>query len=50
MASLDKLDLYIEKLYEAVEEQIKAATLILDLAQIPGNLEELVNDGIYFIF
>eukprot|EP00026_Physarum_polycephalum_P002706 Phypoly_transcript_02714.p1 GENE.Phypoly_transcript_02714~~Phypoly_transcript_02714.p1 ORF type:complete len:620 (+),score=86.23 Phypoly_transcript_02714:716-2575(+) len=36
--------MYIEKLYESVEEQIKAATLILDLAQQPANLEELVND------
>lgn len=44
VASLDKLDMYIEKLYEAIEEQIKAASLILDLAQSPGNLEELVND------
>lgn len=46
--SLDKLDVYIEKLYESVEEQIKAATLILDLAQLPANLEELVNDGINY--
>uniref|UniRef100_A0A3Q4BNN2 Uncharacterized protein n=1 Tax=Mola mola TaxID=94237 RepID=A0A3Q4BNN2_MOLML len=43
-ASINCIDEYVELLYEDVQEKIRGATLILQLARNPDNLEELVQN------
>ncbi|XP_077450880.1 kinesin-associated protein 3a isoform X1 [Stigmatopora argus] len=40
-ASINSIDEYLELLYEDIEEKIRGATLIFQLARNPDNLEEL---------
>ena len=45
LASLDKMDEYMEKLYDDnMEEKIKGTSMILELAKDAGNLETLVQN------
>lgn len=46
-ASINCIDEYVELLYEDVQEKIRGATLILQLARNPDNLEELVQNGTF---
>ncbi|KAM8889925.1 LOW QUALITY PROTEIN: kinesin-associated protein 3a [Synchiropus picturatus] len=43
-ANINKVDEYVELLYEDVQEKIRGATLILQLARNPDNLEELLQN------
>uniref|UniRef100_A0A673HVK1 Kinesin-associated protein 3-like n=1 Tax=Sinocyclocheilus rhinocerous TaxID=307959 RepID=A0A673HVK1_9TELE len=45
-ANINKIDDYIELLYESIPEKIRGSTLILHLAHIPDNLEELLHNEI----
>lgn len=44
-ASINRIDEYVELLYEDVQEKIRGATLIFQLARNPDNLEELIQNG-----
>ncbi|CAJ1059475.1 LOW QUALITY PROTEIN: kinesin-associated protein 3-like [Xyrichtys novacula] len=44
VASINNLDEYMELLYEDIQEKIRGATLIFQLAQNPDNLVELMQD------
>lgn len=44
-ANINSIDDYVELLYEDVPEKIRGATLILQLARNPDNLEELLQNG-----
>ncbi|XP_037837190.1 kinesin-associated protein 3a isoform X2 [Kryptolebias marmoratus] len=43
-ASIGSIDEYVELLYEEIQDKIRGATLILQLAQNPDNLEELIHN------
>ncbi|XP_029559771.1 kinesin-associated protein 3 [Salmo trutta] len=43
-ANINKVEEYVELLYEGMEEKVKGATLILHLARNPDNLEELLQN------
>lgn len=43
-ANINSIDEYVELLYEDIPKKIKGATLILHLARIPDNLEELMQN------
>ncbi|XP_058653620.1 kinesin-associated protein 3b isoform X3 [Onychostoma macrolepis] len=43
-ANINKIDEYIELLYESMAEKIRGSTLILHLARNPDNLEELLHN------
>uniref|UniRef100_A0A8C7ILN0 Kinesin-associated protein 3b n=1 Tax=Oncorhynchus kisutch TaxID=8019 RepID=A0A8C7ILN0_ONCKI len=43
-ANINKVEEYVELLYEGMEEKVKGATLILHLARNPVNLEELLEN------
>ncbi|XP_026883888.1 kinesin-associated protein 3b isoform X1 [Electrophorus electricus] len=43
-ANINKIDDYVELLYEDVPEKIRGSTLILHLARNPDNLEELLHN------
>uniref|UniRef100_A0A8C2DRH3 Kinesin-associated protein 3b n=1 Tax=Cyprinus carpio TaxID=7962 RepID=A0A8C2DRH3_CYPCA len=45
-ANINKIDDYIELLYESILEKIRGSTPILHLAHIPDNLEELLHNEI----
>lgn len=45
VASINNIDEYVELLYEDVQEKIRGATLIYQLARNPDNLEELIQNG-----
>jgi hypothetical protein len=45
-ASMKEIDTYIEGLYEEVKEKVASTRLILQLAKIPENMQELVSNGI----
>uniref|UniRef100_A0A3Q3EFE7 Kinesin-associated protein 3a n=1 Tax=Labrus bergylta TaxID=56723 RepID=A0A3Q3EFE7_9LABR len=44
VASINSIDEYVELLYEDVQEKIRGATLIFQLARNPDNLEELMQN------
>lgn len=44
-ANINKIDEYMELLYEGFPEKIRGSTLILQLARNPDNLEELLHNG-----
>ncbi|XP_027145724.1 kinesin-associated protein 3a isoform X1 [Larimichthys crocea] len=44
VASINNIDEYVELLYEDVQEKIRGATLIYQLARNPDNLEELIQN------
>uniref|UniRef100_A0A8B9HF59 Kinesin-associated protein 3b n=1 Tax=Astyanax mexicanus TaxID=7994 RepID=A0A8B9HF59_ASTMX len=44
-ANINKIDEYVELLYENIPEKIRGSTLILHLARNPDNLEELLQNG-----
>lgn len=44
-ASINSIDEYVELLYEDIQEKIRGATLIFQLARNPDNLEELIQNG-----
>uniref|UniRef100_A0A7N6APH8 Kinesin-associated protein 3b n=1 Tax=Anabas testudineus TaxID=64144 RepID=A0A7N6APH8_ANATE len=43
-ASINNIDEYVELLYEDIQEKIRGATLIFQLARNPDNLEELIQN------
>ncbi|XP_055363761.1 kinesin-associated protein 3a isoform X2 [Betta splendens] len=43
-ASITNIEEYVELLYEDIQEKIRGATLILQLARNPDNLEELIQN------
>ncbi|XP_070765223.1 kinesin-associated protein 3a [Enoplosus armatus] len=43
-ASINSIDEYVELLYEDIQEKIRGATLIFQLARNPDNLEELIQN------
>ncbi|XP_076832649.1 kinesin-associated protein 3b [Brachyhypopomus gauderio] len=43
-ANINKIDSYVELLYEDIPEKIRGSTLILHLARNPDNLEELLHN------
>ncbi|KAI3369129.1 hypothetical protein L3Q82_026092, partial [Scortum barcoo] len=43
-ANINNIDEYVELLYEDVQEKIRGATLIFQLARNPDNLEELIQN------
>ncbi|XP_073732458.1 kinesin-associated protein 3b [Misgurnus anguillicaudatus] len=43
-ANINKIDEYMELLYEGIPEKIRGSTLILQLARNPDNLEELLHN------
>uniref|UniRef100_A0A8C9ZK18 Kinesin-associated protein 3a n=1 Tax=Sander lucioperca TaxID=283035 RepID=A0A8C9ZK18_SANLU len=43
-ASINSISEYVELLYEDIQEKIRGATLILQLARNPDNLEELIQN------
>uniref|UniRef100_UPI0037E969BD kinesin-associated protein 3a n=1 Tax=Semicossyphus pulcher TaxID=241346 RepID=UPI0037E969BD len=43
-ASISSIDEYVELLYEDIQEKIRGATLIFQLARNPDNLEELIQN------
>ncbi|GLD67205.1 kinesin-associated protein 3a [Lates japonicus] len=43
-ASINSIDEYVELLYEDIQEKIRGATLIFQLARNPDNLEELLQN------
>ncbi|KAF3690486.1 Kinesin-associated protein 3 [Channa argus] len=43
-ASINNIDEYVELLYEDIQEKIRGATLIFQLARNPDNLEELLQN------
>lgn len=45
MANIRNIDDYVELLYEDLPERIRGSSLILKLARIPDNLEELEKNG-----
>uniref|UniRef100_A0A8C2Z3C8 Kinesin-associated protein 3a n=1 Tax=Cyclopterus lumpus TaxID=8103 RepID=A0A8C2Z3C8_CYCLU len=45
VARIDAIDEYVELLYEDIQEKIRGATLIFQLARNPDNLEELIQNG-----
>lgn len=47
---MNKIDDYIELLYESILEKIRGSTLILHLARDPDNLEELLHNGNSILF
>ncbi len=49
-ANINKIDDYIELLYESMLEKIRGSTLILHLARDPDNLEELLHNGNSILF
>lgn len=49
-ASINNIDEYVELLYEDIQEKIRGATLIFQLARNPDNLEELIQNGTLFCF
>ena len=46
-AVISNIDSYIELLYEEIPDKIKGSSLILQLARIPDNLQELTKNGKY---
>ncbi|XP_041646597.1 kinesin-associated protein 3a [Cheilinus undulatus] len=44
VASINSIDEYVELLYEDIQEKIRGASLIFQLAQNPDNLEELLQN------
>lgn len=44
-ANINKIEDYVELLYEGIQEKIRGSTLILHLARNPDNLEELLQNG-----
>ena len=44
-ANIGNIDEYVELLYEDIQEKIRGATLIFQLARNPDNLEELIENG-----
>ncbi|GAA6064942.1 kinesin-associated protein 3-like isoform X1, partial [Tachysurus ichikawai] len=44
-ANINKIDEYLDLLYEGIPEKIRGTTLILHLARNPDNLEELLQNG-----
>ncbi|XP_068564073.1 kinesin-associated protein 3-like [Cebidichthys violaceus] len=44
VASINSIDEYVELLYEDIQEKIRGATLIFQLARNPDNLEELIEN------
>ncbi|XP_034556284.1 kinesin-associated protein 3a isoform X2 [Notolabrus celidotus] len=44
VASINSIDEYVELLYEDIQEKIRGATLIFQLARTPDNLEELMQN------
>lgn len=44
-ANIRNIDEYVELLYEDLAERIRGSSLILKLARIPDNLEELEKNG-----
>ncbi len=46
-ASINSIDEYVELLYEDIQEKIRGATLIFQLARNPDNLEELMQNGTF---
>lgn len=46
-ASINSIDEYVELLYEDIQEKIRGATLIFQLARNPDNLEELIQNGTF---
>ncbi|XP_034386534.1 kinesin-associated protein 3a isoform X2 [Cyclopterus lumpus] len=44
VARIDAIDEYVELLYEDIQEKIRGATLIFQLARNPDNLEELIQN------
>lgn len=44
-ANINKMEDYVELLYEGIPEKIRGSTLILHLARNPDNLEELLQNG-----
>lgn len=44
-ANINSIDEYVELLYEDIQEKIRGATLIFQLARNPNNLEELIQNG-----
>lgn len=44
-ANINSVDEYVELLYEDIQEKIRGATLIFQLARNPDNLEELIQNG-----
>ncbi|KAI7809138.1 kinesin-associated protein 3 [Triplophysa rosa] len=47
-ANINKIDAYMELLYEGFPEKIRGSTLILQLARNPDNLEELLHNETAF--
>lgn len=45
IANIRNIDEYIDLLYEDLPERIRGSSLILKLARIPDNLEELEKNG-----
>ncbi|XP_022608745.1 kinesin-associated protein 3-like [Seriola dumerili] len=43
-ASINSIDEYVELLYEDIQEKLRGATLIFQLARNPDNLEELIQN------
>lgn len=44
-ASIRKIDEYVDLLYEDLSDRIRGSALILQLARVPDNLEELQKNG-----
>lgn len=44
-ANINKIEDYVELLYEKIPDKIRGSTLILHLARNPDNLEELLQNG-----
>jgi hypothetical protein len=43
---MNEIDVYIEGLYEEIEEKIASTRSILQLSKIPTNMESLVANGL----
>ena len=49
-ASINRLDEYIEMLYEDIPEKVRGTALVLQLSRNPDNLEELIQNGRFLSF
>jgi len=49
VANINDMDEYLELLYEDVPEKLRGTALILQLSRNPDNLEELFQNGQFFI-
>ena len=47
---MDKLDTYVEQLYDTKEAKLEATSKVLKLARSSDNLEDLLADGIISFF